>query len=60
MKILPSDDLSHKLDYNRDYKKYFKEELIDKVNTQKTKALSFPLLKAFLHRSIINSRMFKI
>ena len=60
MKILPSDDLSHKLDYNRNYKKYFKETFVDKVNTQKNKALSFPLLKGFLYRSIIKSRMFKI
>ena len=60
MKILPSDDLSRKLDYNRNYKKYFKETFVDKVNTQKNKALSFPLLKGFLYRSIIKSRMFKI
>ena len=60
MKILPSDDLSHKLDHNRKFKKHFKGELVDKVNTYTTKALVFPLLKAFLYRLIINNRMFKI
>ena len=35
MKILPSDDLSHKPDYNRNYRKYFKEEIAENtVNTQ--------------------------
>ena len=35
MKILPSDDLSNKPDYNRNYKKYFKEETVENtVNTQ--------------------------
>ena len=35
MKILPSDDLSHKPDYNRNYRKYFKEETVENtVNTQ--------------------------
>ena len=29
MKILPSDDLSHKPDYNRNYKKYFKENTVE-------------------------------
>ena len=27
MKILPGDDLSHKADYNSNFKKYFKEEV---------------------------------
>ena len=35
MKILPSDDLSNKPDYNRNYRKYFKEEVVENtVNTQ--------------------------
>ena len=35
MKILPSDDLSHKPVYNRYYRKYFKEEVLENtVNTQ--------------------------
>ena len=35
MKILPSDDLSNKPDYNRNYKKYFKEETVENtVNAQ--------------------------
>ena len=51
MKILPSDDLSHKLDYNRNYKKYFKEELVDYSNTQSTKGLLLPSLKTFLQQS---------
>ena len=29
MKILPSDDLSHKPDYNRNYRKYFKENTVN-------------------------------
>ena len=51
MKILPSDDLSHKPDYNRNYKKYFKEELVDYSNTYSTKGLLFPSLKNFLQQS---------
>ena len=51
MKILPSDDLSHKPDYNRNYKKYFKEELVDYSNTQSTKGLLIPSLKNFLQQS---------
>ena len=51
MKILPSDDLSHKPDYNRNYKKYFKEELVDYSNTHSTKGLLLPSLKNFLQQS---------
>ena len=51
MKILPSDDLSHKPDYNRNYKKYFKEELVDYSNTHSTEALLLPSLKNFLQQS---------
>ena len=51
MKILPSDDLSHKADYNRNYKKYFKEELVDDSNTHSTKRLLLPSLKNFLQQS---------
>ena len=29
MKILPSDDLSNKPDYNRNYKKYFRENTVE-------------------------------
>ena len=29
MKILPSDDLSHKPDYNRNYRKYFRENTVN-------------------------------
>ena len=29
MKILPSDDLSHKPDYNRNYRKYFRENTVE-------------------------------
>ena len=50
MKILPSDDLSHKPDYNRNYKKYFKE-LVDYSNTHSTKGLLLPSLKNFLQQS---------
>ena len=51
MKILPSDDLSHNPDYNRNYKKYFQEELVDYSKTHSTKGLLFPLLKTFLQQS---------
>ena len=51
MKILPSDDLSHKPDYNRNYKKYFKEELVDYSNKHSTKGLLIPSLKNFLQQS---------
>ena len=50
MKILPSDDLSHKPDYNINYKKYFKE-LVDYSNTHSTKGLLLPSLKNFLQQS---------
>ena len=51
MKILPSDDLSHKPDYNRNYKKYFKEELVDYSNTHSTRGWLLPSLKNFLQQS---------
>ncbi len=51
MKILPSDDLSHKPCYNKNYKKYFKEELVDCSNTHSTKGLLFPSLKTFLQQA---------
>ena len=51
MKIFPSDDLSHKPDYNKNYKKYFKEELVDYSNTQSTKGLLLPSLKNLLQQS---------
>ena len=52
MKILPSDDLSHKPDYNRNYKKYFKEELVDYLNTQSTTGFLISSLKTFLKRFV--------
>ena len=51
MKILPSDDLSYKPNYNRNYKKYFQEELVDYSNTHSTKGLLFSSLKTFLQQS---------
>ena len=51
MKILPSDDLSNIPGYNRNYKKYFQEELVDYSNTHSTKGLLFPSLKTFLQQS---------
>ena len=51
MKILPSDDLSRKPDYNKNYKKYFKEELIDYSNKQSTTGLLLHSLKTFLQQS---------
>ena len=47
MKILPSDDLSHKPDYIRNYMKYFKEELVDYSYTQSTTGLLLHSLKTF-------------
>ena len=51
MKILPSDDLSLKPDYNKNYKKYFKEELEDYSNTESTTGLLLHSLKTFLQQS---------
>ena len=51
MKILPSDDLSHKPDYNRNYMKYFKEELVDYSNKPSTTGLLLHSLKTFLQQS---------
>ena len=59
MKILPSDDLSHKPDYNRNYKKYFKEELVDYLNTQSTIEFLLSLLKTFLQRLMFLIKMKK-
>ena len=50
MKILPSDDLSHKPDYNENYKKYLKEEVVDTVNTQSKTGLVSPLLRTLLFK----------
>lgn len=50
MKILPSDDLSHKPDYNRNFKKYFKREVVDNVNTSLSKGLMLQLLRILLQR----------
>ena len=58
MKILPSDDLSHKPNYNRNYKKYFKEELIDYSNTHSTTGLLLHSLKTFLQQSNMKSVRF--
>ena len=51
MKILPSDDLSHKPDYNKNYKRYFKEEFADYSNTKSTTGMLLPSLKTFLRQS---------
>ncbi len=58
MKILPSDDLSHKPDYNRNYKKYFKEELVDYSNTKSSIGLLLHSLKTFLQQSNMKSVRF--
>ena len=50
MKILPSDDLSHKPDYNRNYKKYFQEILVDYSNIHSTRGSLLPSLKNFLQQ----------
>ena len=60
MKILPSDDLSHKPDYNKNYKKYFKKEFVDYLKTHQTKGLLFPSLKIFLNRIVISIKLFKV
>ena len=38
-------------DYNKNYKKYFQEELVDYSNIHSTKGLLFPSLKTFLQQS---------
>ena len=60
MKILPSDDLSNQPDYNKNHKKYFKEEFGDYLNTQSTKGLLLPSLKTFLQRLVFSIKMFKV
>ena len=60
MKILPSDDLSHKPDYNKKYKKYFKKEFVDYLKKPPTKGLLFPSLKTFLNRIVISIKLFRV
>tara|TARA_Y200000002_G_scaffold232023_1_gene191514 strand:- start:363 stop:539 length:177 start_codon:yes stop_codon:yes gene_type:complete len=50
MKILPSDDLTHKPDYNKNYKKYFKEEVVDTLNKESTAGMVSTLFSTLLQR----------
>ncbi len=59
MKILPSDDLSNKPDYNRNYKKYYKEELVDYINIQSKTGLLLFSLNTFLKRLVFSIKIFK-
>ncbi len=47
MKILPGDDLPHKADYKSNFRKYFKEEEIDSLNSLTNKGLLSALLRIF-------------
>ena len=47
MKILPGDDLSHRSDYNYNFKKYFKEEKVDAVNSLSNSEFLSKLYKIF-------------
>ena len=53
MKILPGDDLSHKADYNSNFKKYFKEEEVDSLNSLSNKGLLSTLLRIFFRKSSV-------
>ena len=50
MKILPSDDLSHKADYNSNFKKYFKEEEVDSLNSLSNTGLLSTVLRIFFRK----------
>ena len=50
MKILPGDDLSHKADYNINFKKYLKEEEVESLNSLSNKGLLSTLLKIFFRK----------
>ena len=52
IKILPGDDLSHKADYNSNFKKYFKEEL-DSLNLLSNKGLLSTLLRIFFRKKTL-------
>ena len=52
MKILPGDDLSHKADYNSNFKKYFKEE-VDSLNLLSNKGLLSTLLRIFFKKNSV-------
>ena len=52
MKILPSDDLSHKADYNSNFKKYFKEEEVVSLNSLSNTGLLSALLKTFFRKTL--------
>ena len=53
MKILPGDDLSHKADYNSNFKKYFKEEKLGSLNSLSNKGLLSTLLRIFFRKSSV-------
>ena len=53
MKILPSDDLSHKADYNSNFKKYFKEEEVDSLNSLSNTGLLSTLLRIFFRKNSV-------
>ncbi len=53
MKILPSDDLSHKADYKSNFKKYFKEEEVVSLNSLSNTGLLSTLLKIFFRKKFV-------
>ena len=53
MKILPGDDLSYKADYNSNFKKYFKEEEVDSLNSLSRIGLLSILLRKFFRKNFV-------
>ena len=53
MKILTGDDLPDKADYNSNFKKYFKEEEVDSLNSLSNKGLLSTLLRIFFRKNSV-------
>ena len=58
MKILPGDDLPHKADYKSNFRKYFKEEEIDSLNSLTNKGLLSALLRIFFWKNSVRIEYF--
>ena len=58
MKILHGDDLPHKDDYKSNFRKYFKEEEIDSLNSLTNKGLLSALLRIFFWKNSVRIEYF--
>ena len=58
MKILPGDDLPHKADYKSNFRKYFKEEELDSLNSLTNKGLLSALLIIFFWKNSVRIEYF--